>query len=142
MKKLKNTNDLQEALMDAPDLNRFLDENRENFNYTSVADSLNQMILKQRISKSALARQSGMSEVYLHQVFSGRRTPSRTRLLCMCFGLQATVEEAQVLLKQCGYAPLYPKNRRDAILLYGLSHQQTLFQINDTLFDEGEETLY
>lgn len=128
--------------MDAPDLNRFLDENRENFNYTSVADSLNQMILKQRISKSALARQSGMSEVYLHQVFSGRRTPSRTRLLCMCFGLQATVEEAQVLLKQCGYAPLYPKNRRDAILLYGLSHQQTLFQINDTLFDEGEETLY
>lgn len=128
--------------MDAPDLNRFLDENRENFNNTSVADSLNQMILKQRISKSALARQSGMSEVYLHQVFSGRRTPSRTRLLCMCFGLQATVEEAQVLLKQCGYAPLYPKNRRDAILLYGLSHQQTLFQINDTLFDEGEETLY
>lgn len=128
--------------MDAPDLNRFLDENRENFNNTSVADSLNQMILKQRISKSALARQSGMSEVYLHQVFSGRRTPSRTRLLCMCFGLQATVEEAQVLLKQCGYAPLYPKKRRDAILLYGLSHQQTLFQINDTLFDEGEETLY
>lgn len=128
--------------MDAPDLNRFLDENRENFNNTSVADSLNQMILKQRISKSALARQSGMSEVYLHQVFSGRRTPSRTRLLCMCFGLQATVEEAQVLLKQCGYAPLYPKNRRDAILLYGLSHKETLFQINDTLFDEGEETLY
>lgn len=128
--------------MDAPDLNRFLDENRENFNYTSVADSLNQMILKQRISKSALARQSGMSEVYLHQVFSGRRTPSRTRLLCMCFGLQATVEEAQVLLKQCGYAPLYPKNRRDAILLYGLSHKETLFQINDTLFDKGEETLY
>ena len=128
--------------MDAPDLNRFLDENRENFNNTSVADSLNQMILKQRISKSALARQSGMSEVYLHQVFSGRRTPSRTRLLCMCFGLQATVEEAQVLLKQCGYAPLYPKNRRDAILLYGLSHKKTLFQINDTLFDKGEETLY
>ncbi len=139
---MKNTNDLQEALMDAPDLNRFLDENRENFNNTSVADSLNHMILKQRISKSALARQSGMSEVYLHQVFSGRRTPSRTRLLCMCFGLQATVEEAQVLLKQCGYAPLYPKNRRDAILLYGLSHKETLFQINDTLFDEGEETLY
>ena len=139
---MKNTNDLQEALMDAPDLNRFLDENRENFNNTSVADSLNQMILKQRISKSALARQSGMSEVYLHQVFSGRRTPSRTRLLCMCFGLQATVEEAQVLLKQCGYAPLYPKNRRDAILLYGLSHKETLFQINDTLFDKGEETLY
>ena len=139
---MKNTNDLQEALMDAPDLNRFLDENRENFNNTSVAESLNQMILKQRISKSALARQSGMSEVYLHQVFSGRRTPSRTRLLCMCFGLQATVEEAQVLLKQCGYAPLYPKNRRDAILLYGLSHKETLFQINDTLFDEGEETLY
>ena len=32
-----------------------------------------------------------MSEIYLHQIFAGRRTPSRNRLLCLCYGLGATV---------------------------------------------------
>ena len=32
-----------------------------------------------------------MSEVYLHQVFSGRRSPSRDRLLCLCLGLAVSL---------------------------------------------------
>lgn len=83
-----------------------------------------------------------MSEVYLHQVFAGRRNPSRSRLLCLCFGLQTTVEETQELLKQCGFARLYSKSRRDAIILYGILNGQDLFTVNDKLFAENEETLY
>ena len=82
-----------------------------------------------------------MSEVYLHQVFSGRRNPSRSRILCMCFGMKATVEEAQELLKQAGLAQLYPREKRDAIILYGLLHGMDLFEVNDKLFEEDEETL-
>ncbi len=40
-----------------------------------------------------------MSEIYLHQIFAGRRNPSRNRLLCLCYGLEATVDETQELLK-------------------------------------------
>ena len=89
-----------------------------------------------------MAKQSGMSEVYLHQVFSGRRNPSRSRLLCLCFGLNATLEETQELLKQCGLAQLYPKNKRDAIILYGILNGMDLYAVNDKLFAENEETLY
>mgnify|MGYP000763485078 CR=1 FL=1 len=94
------------------------------------------------LTKAELARRSGISEVYLHQVFSGRRNPSRSRLLCLCFGLGVTLEESQELLKQCGYARLYPKNRRDAIILYGIANGMDLFAVNDKLFVENEETLY
>ena len=97
---------------------------------------------KRNISKATLAKQSGMSEVYLHQVFAGRRNPSRSRLLCLCFGLQTTVEETQELLKQCSFARLYTKNRRDAIILYGILNGQDLFAVNDKLFAENEESLY
>lgn len=85
---------------------------------------------------------AGMSEVYLHQVFAGRRNPSRDRLLCLCIGLSATVEETQKLLQYVGYAQLYPRNRRDAIVLYGLMHGQVLTEINDKLFEENEKTLF
>ena len=83
-----------------------------------------------------------MSEVYLHQVFSGRRNPSRDRLLCLCIGMEVSLEETQQLLKQAAYAPLYPKQRREAIIAYGISHGMTLQQVNDKLFAEGEKTLY
>ena len=80
-------------------------------------------------------------EVYLHQVFSGRRTPSRDRLLCLCIGLGASTEETQSLLQQAHHAPLYARDKRDAVLLFGLSHSLTLPEINDALFTAGAETL-
>ncbi len=57
-------------------------------------------------------------------------------------GLNASLEEAQELLRNCGYAELYPKVRRDAIIIYGLLHGMDLFAVNDRLFSEDEETLF
>ena len=139
---MKDTNDLRQELMDAADLDRFLSANHESFHSGNAGELLQRLFRKRKLSKAALAKQSGMSEVYLHQVFAGRRNPSRSRLLCLCFGLNATLEETQELLKQCGHAQLYPKNRRDAILQYGLANGMDLFAVNDKLFAENEETLY
>ena len=139
---MKDTDNLRQELMGSADLDQFLSENKGNFNSGSVCDLLNRLFQQRALSKAALAQQSGMSEVYLHQIFAGRRTPSRSRLLCLCFGLSATLEETQELLKQCGLAQLYPKNRRDAVILYGIANGMDLFAVNDKLFAENEETLF
>ena len=128
--------------MEHPDLDHFLAENRENFQNSTVPELLLQMIEKKGISKAVLAKQAGMSEVYLHQVFAGRRNPSRSRVLCICFGLGATLEETQELLKQCSLAQLYPREKRDAIIIYGLLRKMDLPEVNERLFSENEETLY
>ena len=138
----KNTDNLQQELMNAPDLNQFLSQNQKQFVNPNVAELLNRLFERKNISKASLAKQAGMSEIYLHQIFAGRRNPSRNRLLCLCFGLDASVEETQELLKLCGMAQLYPKLKRDAIIYYGLQHGLGLFEINDKLFDENEETLF
>ncbi|MDD5803522.1 helix-turn-helix domain-containing protein [Blautia sp. HCP3S3_H10_1] len=140
--KKKNTDDLRQELMDSPDLTQFLTRNQEHFVNENISDLLNQLFERKNISKAALAKQSGMSEIYLHQIFAGRRNPSRNRLLCLCFGLDATVEEAQELLRLCKMAQLYPKLKRDAIIYYGLQHKLGLYEINDRLFDADEETLF
>ena len=138
----KNTSDLQEELMNAPDLDRFLTDNEEHFNTSSIAENIEILFRKRKITKSALAKQSAISEVYLHQVLAGRRKPSRNRILCLCFGLSATLEESQNLLKLCGYAQLFPKDRRDAIIIYGIVHHMDLFSINDKLYAEEEEAVF
>ena len=140
--KEKNTDDLKIELMESPDLDEFLSENEKNFNSESIADTLNDLLIRKNIQKSVLAKQAGISEVYLHQIFAGKRNPSRNRLLCLCYGLDATLEETQLLLKNCGAAQLFSSNRRDAIIIFGIVHKVDLFRINVKLFAEDEETLF
>ena len=139
--KSKDTNEPQKELTSAPDLSLFLSENHASFSSSDFTELLQQLFVKSGLTKAALSKRAGTSEVYLYQIFSGGRTPSRDRILCLCFGLSATLDEAQELLKHRGFAQLYAKDRRDAIIIYGLTHDMTLEQVNDSLFTEKEETL-
>lgn len=137
----KNTDTLQQELMSTNNLDRFLTENDASFRDVPLQEAIQHIFDEKGMSKAQLAKQSGISEVYLHQLFSGRRFPSRSRLLCLCFGLGATVDEAQSLLQQARHAPLYSRDRRDAIIIFALSHHMTLFEVNDKLFTENLDTL-
>lgn len=138
----KNTDDLRQELTQTADLDYFLEANKLSFQQETLADLLSRFLAEKNISKSVLAKNSGMSEVYLHQVFSGRRNPSRNRIISLCFGLRLTLDECQVVLRQIGFAELYPHNRRDAIIIYGLLRNMSIFDVNDQLFEKGEETLF
>ena len=137
----RNTDDLKQELMTAPDLGKFIEKNRKYFQERDMASLIEEVFRRKHMSKSALAAQANISEVYLHQVFAGQRRLSRDRLLCVCVGMSATLDETQGLLKECGFAQLYVKNRRDAVIMYGMLHGMDLEQINDRLFDAGEASL-
>ena len=138
----KSTDDLKQELMERASLDQYITENEAYFVETDLTEVLARLYERCGLSKAELARQAEMSEVYLHQVFSGRRRPSRDRLLCLCFGLGAGLEEADLLLKGMGYAPIYPRLKRDAIISHGLLHHTPLAEINDKLFSENEKTLF
>ena len=138
----KSTDDLKQELMEQASLDQYITENEAYFVETDLTEVLAKLYEKCGFSKAELARRAGMSEVYVHQVFSGRRKPSRDRLLCLCIGMGAGLEDVQQLLKRVGYASLYPKLKRDAIIGHGLLHRTPLAEINDKLFSENEKTLF
>ena len=138
----KSTDDLKQELMEQASLDQYITENEAYFVETDLTEVLAKLYEKCGFSKAELARRAGMSEVYLHQVFSGRRRPSRDRLLCLCISMETSLEETQQLLKRVGYPPLYPKLKRDAIISHGLLHHTPLAEINDKLFSENEKTLF
>ncbi len=139
--KRKSTKELNQELTATPDLKRFLENNREQFQKAGFQERLQELFHNAGISKATLAKRAQTSEVYLYQFFSGIRIPSRDRVLCLCFGLSATLEQTQELLRIGGMAQLYSKNRRDAVIMYALTHQVELAEANDLLFAENEETL-
>lgn len=80
-----------------------------------------------------------LSRSYVYQLLNGNRTPTRGFLLKLAFLLKLPEAEAQRLLKIAGRHPLYVRNRRDAAILYGLSHGMTADETESLLLslDEG-----
>lgn len=78
---------------------------------------------------------------YAYQMFNGTRTPTRNFLLRLAFLLRLSEAEAQRLLKIAGRAPLYARNRRDAAVLYGLTHDLSLEETEGLLQNLREEGL-
>lgn len=138
----KNTDNLKQELMAASDLNSFLSENETCFESVSVKNALNRIFKEKNITKSELAVRSNVSEVYLHQIFSGRRIPTRDKLICLCIGLSASLDETQTLLKNSGYAQLYTKDRRDAIIMYSLINGIDVVTTNNSLKENSEFLLF
>ena len=138
----KSTSDLRREITDHADLKDFLADNREEFRGSLMKKVLNDAYIRRGLSKTETAERSGMSEVYLHQILSGKRVPSRDRLLCLCIALEMTEDEVNTALKECGYAGLYIRNRRDAIILYALKNGWNINDLNEALFEANEETIF
>ena len=77
---------------------------------------------------------------YGYQLFNGTRRPSRELLLRLALLLKLG-EEAQRLLKIAGRQPLYARNRRDAAVLYALTHGLTAEETDELLESLGEGAL-
>ena len=137
----KTTSDLRREMFSQPDLAAYLDQNRSSFSHSTVKDLLEAVHARRPVSKTVLARRANMSEVYVYQVFSGRRHPSRDRLLCLCIALRTSLDETQDILRRASYGELYPRLERDAIIAHGIAHGTALEQINDSLLARGEQPL-
>ena len=138
----KSTDDLKQELMSDPDIDSYIRKNESCFVSRSVTELLTEFYERRNMTKSQLARKSNMSEVYLHQVFAGRRKPSRNKILCMCIGMELSIEDTQRLLKEAAYAQLYPRIRREAIIYHGIVHHTPLDEINNKLFEADEKALF
>ena len=78
-------------------------------------------------------RRSQIERSYGHQLFNGTRKPSRDKVLQLAFGFGLSVDQTQRLLRAAGKSQLYPRLRRDMIILFALSKSMNLFELQDLL---------
>lgn len=137
----KSTSGLMSELMKSESLDCYIKANRELLKTQSVADCINQIISYKGLTRADVAKASGLNVIYAYQVMAGSRNPTRDKLLCLCWAMGLTVGEVQELLKRCGYAALYPRRKRDAVILFAWEKGNGILDINETLFQHGEKTL-
>lgn len=133
----KSTDDLLKILKHTPDLEDYLTKEEENILSSSLHEYLTKLTLEKNISTAQCIKASGLDRTYGYQIFSGAKTPTRDKVIALCFGLQLTFEETQTLLKSNGYAILYAKDKRDSAIIFALQRHTSLMDTNELLSDMG-----
>ena len=118
----KSTTNLENELKSCDTLESFLKRNLDELSTASLAEQL-------------------LNEVYAYQIISGARRPSRDKLLCLCIAMKATLDETRELLVRGGFAPLYVRSQRDSIIIFAISHGETILELNNNMYDHGEPLL-
>lgn len=137
----KPTDELMSQLTQNADLDKYIKENEESFVNEPLSDILNKIAKEKRIVKSKALKRAEINEIYGYQIFSGKRIPSRDKLIALCIGMELDLEETQTVLKYSGFARLYPKSKRDSIIISGIEKGQSVFEINGLLYEYNEDLI-
>lgn len=142
---VQTTLTFQRKLLEAPDLDAFLEDNADQMVTPRLCYYLAELCRDKGRTAGQVIRLADLARTYGHQIFNGTRKPSRDKLIQICFGLGLDVKEAQSLLKMAQKSLLYPKLLRDAAIMRCLHDGKTILQtqalldrLGLTLLGEGE----
>ena len=140
----KSTQELLDIISKNKNLGEILSssENNSEFIQISLPEYLKKLLSEKNMTKAQVILKGNLNKDYAYQIFSGTKSsPSRDKLLAIAVGRSLPVDETQTMLKIAGLPVLYPRKRRDMIILFAIQNGYDIFDINDCLYDLGEEIL-
>lgn len=133
------TEELLNELLEAPDPITFTERHR--LTERTLSDYLSALLDQKGLSRSEVVHKADLNETYGYQIFMGQRKPSRDKVLQIVFAMGLTLRESNRALKLAGANELYCKNRRDAIIIFCITHECSLQRTNEELYRFGEKTI-
>ena len=106
-----------------------------------LSSYLNAKLAEKGLKKSAVIKAAQLNETFGYQIFSGQRKASRDKVLALGLAMGLDLHDMRLLLAHANLGDLYPKNRRDAVLIYCVSHGFGLIKTDEALFDLGLDTV-
>lgn len=134
------TDELLKELKNVSDIESFFKSHESQFINETTSSYLTGMLELKNINISSIAKNSGIGE-YVYKIFRGERTPSRDVLISISFSMNLSLEETQLLLRISKFAVLDSRNKRDSVIIYGLTHNLTVFQTDDILEEQNMVTI-
>ena len=128
-------------LQDTRSLQHFLDDHETDFLNITLTQYLALLLERHQLSRQAVFAASNLDRSLAYQIFNGSRRPSRNALLSIALGMHLTLPETQRLLKIAQRGELYPKNRRDAAILFCIFQRMSLIDTELLLDSIGEPCL-
>lgn len=133
------TDELLQELLSAPDPEPFMAAH--DLGQRTLDGYLQQLLAEHGLERAQVIREANLNDTFGYQIFMGQRGASRDKLLQLVFAMGLSLKEADRLLQAGGASKLYCKDRRDAIIIFCLTHRCSLQEVNEELYHFGERTL-
>lgn len=136
-----STDDLFLMIENDEELEKKWTELIPHMNAPSFRDYLYSLMEARGLDAGRLGVISLLSRSFAYQICSGERQPSRDIILRIAVSMRASVEETQQLLRLAQRGALYPRDRRDAVVIYALSKKLDLYETDELLAELEQQTL-
>lgn len=98
-------------------------------------------IAEKGVTAAEVIRASQIQRNYGYQILNGQKKPGRDKVIALCLALSLSLDETQKALTLSSEGLLYPRNRRDSILIFCLNKKLPVSQTNELLYEMAEESL-
>jgi len=137
----KQTEELMRMLEKNQNIVEFVNSHDEEFSKMALPECLSWLLSQYDMKKSDVINRSGLNQIYAYQIFAGTKNPSRDKLIALMFGYELSVDDGNMLLKSAGLSNLYPRNKRDVVIIFGLNNKLNIGEVDEALFDLGLEII-
>ena len=132
-----STDELLKLLFKERSLEQFLLRNESAYLNADFSDYLSNWCKSHQEIPEQLIRRANLEKSFGHQLFSGKRKPSRDTVIQLAFAMQASVAQAQEMLKVARKSVLYPRIKRDTVIIYCLHNRVSLLDTEIILENLG-----
>ncbi len=132
---------MQELKYNEQPVQNFLADNSASMIELNLKTFWTEMVRRSGMTKSDIINKSDFGYVYFYDVINGRKIPSRDKIVKLFLAMHLSLEDCQEALKYSGRSILYPRVKRDSILIYGLVHRLSIFEVSELLLTNGEADL-
>lgn len=138
----KRTDDLMQELNGQEfDLDRYFKENPSSFINVDIKNYWKEAIKKSGKTKSDIINKADLSYCYFYDIINGRKIPSKDKIIRIVLAMKLDLDDCQEALRISGKSALYPRIKRDSILIYAINKGYSVYETNDLLTEYGEELL-
>ena len=126
-KKTETSTDQLFLMLETEDnLSEHWDKLSQHMNADPFHKYLYNLITERNITIQELGFKTFLSRSFSYQIFSGSRIPNRNIILRIALVLGISLDETQRLLKLADRGALYPKIKRDAVIIYAINNNLKL----------------
>lgn len=140
----KTTNELLKMLnsmQTITELEHFSETSNLNSPVQSFPEYIEEQMKKSGISAGQLIKNAHIQRNYGYQIINGKRKPGRDKIIALCLALSLDLNEIQHALILAREGILYPKCKRDSILIFCIHKHLSVLETNHLLYDMNETIL-
>ena len=138
----KKTDELLEELRQKQiDIQEYIDNNENSFIEISLKEFWGELMERSGKSKSNVINSADISYIYFYEILQGKKIPKKDKIVRLILAMELGVEDAQTALKYCNQSALYPRFKRDSLLIYAIDNRLSIFETQELLMRNGEQEL-